>query len=146
MEMEITEGTLKDALFVLNNLPEFDPLFSPGYYEEKIKDKSPLILVAKVDGKLAGCKVGYDKFKDGSFYSWLGGVIPEYRRLGLAKELALRQEAWALQKGFESVKFKTLNRHKKMLTFALNHGFDIYNLKPKDELENYRIELIKHLI
>jgi hypothetical protein len=32
-----------------------------------------------------------------------------------------------------------------MLLFAIKNGFKIYNVKPKAELEHYRIELIKEL-
>ena len=65
--------------------------------------------------------------------------------MGLAKKLADFQEKWALENGFSAIRFKTLNRHKAMLTFAINNGFQIYSVKPKDEIENYRIELIKDL-
>lgn len=143
--MEIRQGSLQEALEVLRGLPEFDPLLSTKHYGERIANKSHLIIIASVDGNLAGCKLAYDRFEDGSIYSWLGGVIPKYRKLGLAKKMARFQEEWALENGFDGIRFKTLNRHKAMLTFAINNGFQIYNVKPKDEIENYRIELIKDL-
>lgn len=145
MTIEIQKGTLIEALKILESVPEFDPLLESDYYEDKIKDKVHIILLAKVDNKTVGCKVGYHKHKDGSLYSWLGGVLPEYREKGIAKLLANKMETWALNNGYSKIRFKTLNRHKAMLAFALKNGFDIFNVKPKDELENYRIELIKHL-
>ena len=145
MDIEIVEGKLEAALQVLRQLPEFDRLLAKDYYFEKLKNKPSLILLAKVDHILVGCKVGYDRYDDGSFYSWLGGVIPGFRKDGIARQLADRQESWAKQNGYESIKFKTLNRHKSMLIFAVKNGFEIYNVKPKDELENYRIEMIKNL-
>lgn len=145
MDISIRQGTMKEALSVLKQLPEFDRLLEDAYYSEKIKGKKHLILVA-LDGKdIVGCKVGYDRFKDDSFYSWLGGVLTSHRKKGIAKKLSISQERWVKEEGFESIKFKTLNRHKAMLHFSLQNGFDIYNVKPKDELENYRIELIKHI-
>lgn len=145
MDIEIVEGALDEALQVLHQLPEFDRLLADAYYFDKLKNKTSLILLAKIDGTVAGCKVGYDRHGDGSFYSWLGGVIPDFRAVGIAKRLADRQEHWAKQNGFRSIKFKTLNRHKGMLIFAIKNGFEIYNVKSKDELENYRIEMIKDL-
>lgn len=145
MVIEIYEGTLPEALKVLGSVPEFDPLLESDYYEGKIKDKAHVILLAKIGDATVGCKVGYHKHKDGSLYSWLGGVLPEYRQLGVAKALADEMEVWALNKGYSKIRFKTLNRHKAMLAFSLKNGFDIFNVKPKDELENYRIELVKHL-
>lgn len=145
MDFSIRKGTIKEALSVLKKLPEFDRLLEDLYYSEKVNGKKHLVLVALEGEQIVGCKVGYDRFKDGSFYSWLGGVILSHRKKGIAKELSIAQEEWAKQEGFDSIKFKTLNRHKAMLHFSLQNGFDIYNVKPKDELENYRIELIKHI-
>ncbi len=145
MEIQIVEGNLTAALEVLHQLPEFDRLLENDYYFDKIRSRESLVLIAKSDASVVGCKVGYDKFQDGSFYSWLGGVIPSARKIGIAKLLASDQEQWAKTKGYKSIKFKTLNRHKTMLIFAIKNGFEIYNVKPKDELENYRIEMIKEL-
>ncbi|WP_339695908.1 GNAT family N-acetyltransferase [uncultured Roseivirga sp.] len=145
MVIDIQKGTLLEALKVLGSVPEFDPLLESDYYEGKVKNKVHIILLAKVDDKVVGCKIGYNKHKDGSLYSWLGGVLPEYRRHGVAKALADEMETWALNNGYAKIRFKTLNRHKAMLAFSLKNGFDIFNVKPKDELENYRIELVKHL-
>ncbi len=145
MEVQIVEGKLTAALEVLHQLPEFDRLLESDYYFDKIRYRESLVLIAKTESSVVGCKVGYDKFKDGSFYSWLGGVIPSERKAGVARLLASHQEQWAKAKGYKSIKFKTLNRHKSMLIFAIKNGFEIYNVKPKDELGNYRIEMIKEL-
>ena len=143
--MEIREGSFSEALEVLKGLPEFDPLLSTDHYVGRMANRPQLIVIALIEEKLAGCKIAYDRFEDGSLYSWIGGVIPAYRKMGLAKKMADYQEEWALKNGFDAIRFKTLNRHKAMLTFAINNGFQIFNVKPKDEIENYRIELIKDL-
>ena len=105
-----------------------------------------LALIAEVEGQPVGCKLGYEKYEDGSFYSWLGGVHPDFRMKGVARKLSEKQEHWAKANGYQSIKFKTLNRHKAMIAFAILNGFDVYNVKPKDELENYRIEMVKDLL
>ena len=104
-----------------------------------------MILVAEIDEQVVGCKIGYDRDADGSFYSWLGGVLASFRQQGVAKMLSDKQEDWAKNEGYDTVKFKTLNKHKAMLQFALKNGFDIYNINPKNTLADYRIELIKTL-
>lgn len=144
-EISIKEGSLEQALEVLAGLPEFDALKPLAHYETELNKANSLILVAWAGDMAVGCKIGYDRFQDGSFYSWLGGVLPDYRKLGVAKQLADHQEAWAIAAGYQSIKFKTQNRHRAMLQFALRNGFAIYNVKPKEALANYRIELVKHL-
>lgn len=146
MEAEILESSVLEAISVLRSLPEFDSMPEDDYYLKRIAGQKHLSLVAKVGSKAVACKIGYDRFNDGSFYSWLGGVDPAFRKQGIAKALANNQEAWAREEGYQCIKFKTLNRHKAMLIFALGHGFEIYNIKPKDELKDYRIELIKNLL
>ena len=72
-------------------------------------------------------------------------VLSEFRKLGVAKSLANYQKEWARKKSFKSIRIKTQNQHKSMLHFALGNGFSIFNVKPKEELDKYRIELIKQL-
>ena len=143
---EIKETALEVALAVLEKLPEFDALKPLGHYREIMEGEKSLVLTTFDDGEAVGCKIGYDRFHDGSLYSWLGGVIPNYRQRGVAKDLAEYQEKWAVENGFTSIKFKTQNRHKAMLQFALRNGFSIYRVTPKAQLAHYRIELIKPLI
>ncbi len=145
MHFSVEQGSLKEALLVLRELPEFDPLLSGQYYRDRLSDHDSYIIVAKSKGKIVGCKIGYDRYKDGSFYSWLGGVIPSYRHLGIAKAMLVDQHEWAKRRGYDRIRFKTLNRHKAMLIFSIKNGFEIFNVKTKDELENNRIELIKYL-
>lgn len=142
----IKETSLATALGVLEKLPEFDTLKAQEHYEQMLSGKKSLIICAFEAGEAVACKIGYDRFEDGSFYSWLGGVASDHRQKGLAKALADFQEDWAMHNGFTSIKFKTRNRLKAMLHFALGNGFSIYNVKPREALEDYRIELIKQLI
>lgn len=146
LSFTIVETDLDTALRVLESLPEFDPLKPYDYYRERLGHSSKLILCAFDKDKPVGCKIGYDHDHDGSFYSWLGGVLPNYRQYGIAKALAEKQEVWALANGFKSIKFKTQNRHIAMLLFAMKNGFNIYEVVPKADLANYRIKLIKHLL
>ena len=144
-EISIREGSLDEALEVLSKLPEFDKLKARDYYQSQLADDSAYILIAHIQDEPIACKLGYDRFQGGSFYSWLGGVLPAYRKLGIAKALARQQETFATSKGYASIRLKTQNRHKAMLLFAIKNGFELDNIKPKAELEFYRIELIKTL-
>ena len=71
---------------------------------------------AEVDGEPAGFKVGYER--ENYFYSWMGAVLPAYRRLGIAQKLADQQEKWAKSAGYTTIRFKTRNHHKGMFIFA----------------------------
>ncbi|WP_247236213.1 GNAT family N-acetyltransferase [Telluribacter sp. SYSU D00476] len=81
-------------------------------------------LLAYDDQRLAGFKMGYRR-KPGHFYSWLGGVLPDYRKQGIASELMQRQHHWCQQNGYRTIRTQTMNRWRTMLILNLRHGFDV---------------------
>lgn len=139
----IREGTIQECVQLSANLPEFVGPPPVEEYEQRFRGVSSLILIAEWEKALAGFKVGYER--DGLFYSWLGGVLPVFRRRGIAQALADRQEEWARSQSYTSITFKTRNQHKNMLIFALRNGFDIVGFKEKSQVETNRI-LLKKLL
>lgn len=144
-EITIRKGSIAEVVALSKQVPEFFQPYSEVTYEKRLQDKPHLILIAEVDGNLAGFKVGYQKETKSEFYSWMGGVLVLYRRLGIATKLAERQESWAKEKGYHIIKFKTRNRLTKMLHFGLHRGFMITDVIKNEELEEYRIILEKSL-
>lgn len=82
------------------------------------------ILLASVEGELVGYKVGYEH-DPSTFYSWVGGVRPEWRGLGIASDLMDRQHAGCRSRGYTKVRTKTQNRYRAMLMLNLKQGFDV---------------------
>ncbi len=123
LDIHVLETDIETAVAVSRCIPELSNPHDVQEYHSRMRGRDSLILVAYVGEEPAGFKVGYDKFNDGSFYSWMGGVIPKFRNHHIAKKLADRQEAWALSRGYRSIRFKTRNKHKAMLMFALSNGF-----------------------
>ncbi len=143
MSFEIKTGTIQTVVDLSKQIEEFNDPHTYEEYEKRLTAVPHIILVAYVGNEPVGFKVAYER--DGLFYSWMGGVLKNWRRKGLAKALADRQEAWARQQGYPSVTFKTRNRLKGMLLFALGNGFDIIDVEPKDNIGEYRILLRKDL-
>ena len=125
-------------------ISEFDSPFTMAEYEKRL-DGSGLVLTAEIDGDPVGFKVGYDRFQDGSFYSWMGGVDPDHRQKGIATELADYQEMWAKSQGYSSIKLKTRNKHEEMIEFSIKRGFDIIDSEPNDDIREIRIWMEKIL-
>lgn len=82
------------------------------------------ILVAYDDEKPVGIKMGY-RLDEGRFYSWLGGVLPDYQGLGIASELMRLQHQWCVQQGIKTVETRTRNSFRQMISLNLAHGFEI---------------------
>ena len=144
-QIEIREGSINEAVRVSRNIPEFIDPHDQNIYEQRLAGRDHLILIAYDQKTLVGFKVGYDKFQDGSFYSWMGGIIPDYRRIGIAQQLADYQENYARERGYQSVVFKTRNRHKNMLLFGLNNSFIITSIEARQDPMENRIIMRKTL-
>lgn len=139
----IRRGTIAEAVTISRMLPEFNDPYGAADYEKRFANKPHLVSIALLDNKLTGFKVAYER--DGFCYSWLGGILPNYRRQGIAKALADAQEEWAAERGYTSITMKTRNRHRNMLFMALSRGFNIIGFEEyPDELES-RIWLRKAL-
>jgi ribosomal protein S18 acetylase RimI-like enzyme len=142
-EIRVREGTIAEVVSLSQGVPELETPYPAEIYRKKMNGLPHLVLVATVGGRLAGFKVGYQR--EDYWYSWMGGVLPEFRRLGLARALADAQDNWAKQKGYPTVTFKTRNRHRAMLHFALQRGFNIVAVEPRTTEAEFRIWLRKTL-
>ena len=145
MAITIKTGSVGAAVVLSRQLPEFVHPYEASEYHERLGKVPHLILIAYWENQPAGFKVGYQRETDESFYSWLGGVLPQFRRKGIARKLAERQEAWAWQQGYKKIRFKTRNRHRSMLKFALDNDFQIIGVDPQPKLNEYRIWMEKTL-
>ncbi|MEP2274284.1 MAG: GNAT family N-acetyltransferase [Reichenbachiella sp.] len=143
--VKIRIGTIKEVVAISQKVPEFGRPHGTEVYEQRLKDKMNLIAIAEMQNQLVGFKVGYDKFNNKSFYTWMGGVIPQFRKSGVAKALAQFQEGFAKANGFVSIVLKTRNKHKNMLCFAISSGFDIIEIEEKPDVSENRILLRKKL-
>ena len=141
--LQIIEGTIKQAVEISKQIPEFENPYEIGEYKRRLNEKMNLVLIAYWKGNPAGFKIGYQV--NDHFYSWLGGVIPKFRKNKIAEELACFQQRWVKEKGIKIIKMKTHNKHKAMLQFALSDGFYITGLDKQDNRKESRIFLDKEL-
>ncbi|MGE6650329.1 GNAT family N-acetyltransferase [Shewanella colwelliana] len=125
---QITDTQLL-ALIELNRaIPEFESRYTLADYQQRLQNKPALLQFIYVEGELAGFKLGYSE-KTGQFYSWLGGILPDFRQLGLAKTLLVDQEAWGKDNGISHIEVKTYNRFATMLQMLIRQGYQIAALQ-----------------
>lgn len=142
----IREGSIEECLKISEQIPEFAlGNYTEAVYRQRLSNKPHLILVAEIEKELVGFKVGYERYADRTFYSWLGGVIPSYRKLKVASFLANYQEEWAIENGYNAIALKTRNKFKNMLLFALKSGFLIETIEKKEDIQENRIVLRKKI-
>lgn len=136
--------SIQSILKLLNSIPEFSGTFSEEMFHERLSADS-IMLVATINEKPVGCKIAYNRFEDGSYYSWLGGVLPEFRNKGVAQLLNNEMEFFAKEKGYTSIIFKTRNKFKPMLHFAIKNGYHIVDIEQKRDILENRIILRKSI-
>ncbi|WP_299796861.1 GNAT family N-acetyltransferase [uncultured Shewanella sp.] len=143
---KLTPELLNCLLELNQQIPEFDKPYPAEEYRLRLSHKPILIMFIRVEGELAGFKLGYEL--DGStFYSWLGGVIPEYRNLGLAQSLLQAQESWARENNYQYIEVKTLNRFSSMLAMLTASRYQIIDMTQKtDKVEDNKIRLQKSIL
>lgn len=79
------------------------------------------------------------------FYSWIGGVLPEYRGKGIAKALIKKQHALIPALGHKCVRTFTENKYREMLILNIKSGFDVIGVYKSDHDEKQTIMLEKML-
>lgn len=144
-KITVKQVVIEEAVKVSATITEFDAPFTKDYFEERYKGKEKLIIVAYVNDTPAGYIVGYDKFGDGSFYCWMAGVNPKYRKLGLLKEMMKYEDAWAKKRGYKKIKIKTRNNRREMLAYLVKYGFFFTEVVSYPNIEDNRILLEKKL-
>ena len=106
-----------------------DKVFGSSFDHEKIPKRLSLVKdvcfqTAWIENRLVGFKLGYALNED-LFYSWLGGVAPEFRGLGIAQGLMEQQHKWCLEKKYNWIETRTKNRWRSMLILNLKNDFKI---------------------
>lgn len=146
--VRVREGSLSEGWAIYQQLPEFSGgQLSQSDFEHRLNNSSAIVLVAEADGQAVGFKAGYDRYADGSFYSWLGGVVSDARRDGVAQALLLEQERLVVVAGYDRIYVKTRNRFVGMLMLLLNNGYGVVGVKLPDDLPiaDGRLTLLKVL-
>lgn len=97
---------------------------SPDFHERLNKKPKLSVLMAQSD-RIEGFKIGYERFR-GVFFSWIGGVLQESRRKGIARTLLRRQHVLCLERGYNEIQTETFGDGKAMLLLNIQEGFEVY--------------------
>jgi hypothetical protein len=122
----------------------FEHPFGLEKIRERVSGKAAFLSIhAYSDGAIVGFKTGFS-IDCGVFYSWIGGVDPQRRRLGLGKHMMLIQHRELKALGFVKVQTKTQNRFRDMIILNLKSGFEIVDTFV-EEGKGFQILLEKRL-
>lgn len=104
----------------------FGPKFSLSPdFEGRLNEKRELSVLVAQSNELVGFKIGYERYR-GIFFSWLGGVIENSRRKGIARELLRQQHHLCLERGYSEIQTEASGDGKAMLLLNIQEGFEVY--------------------
>lgn len=139
---EITKENIRTiAPLIEKSFGDWDPKWFHSTFDSY---KRFYLTTAYIGEQAVAFKLGYE-LNTRLFYSWLGGVIGEYRGLGIASALMTWQHEWCRKNGYVKIQTKTQNRFQDMLILNLKHGFAIIGTHESDE-KGLKIILEKKLI
>jgi GNAT superfamily N-acetyltransferase len=123
----------------------YNEIFRPGrehasFVHRMGSRRNPLILLAQIDKRPAGFALGYE-IKQSTFYCWYIGVLPDYRRAGVAAQLMEAMTAWARDQGYQLIRFECYNRHRPMLHLAIRQNYNIVGIRYDADAEDNLIIL-----
>jgi hypothetical protein len=79
-------------------------------------------------------------------YTWIGGTRRDWRGQGHFRTLTERQEAWALERGFDEIIVKTKNKFYEMRGTLDRLRFDVVKYEPHPDNRESKVYLSKTLL
>jgi len=115
----------------------FRPARDTEFFRRRFQGRhNPLILLAQLDKRPVGFSTGFE-LKPNTFFSWLIGVLPQYRRTGIATQLHEAEVAWAREHGYKYIRMECQNGHRPILHLCIATGFNIVGIRlDQDRSEN----------
>lgn len=145
MGVSIREGDVAEVARLESAIPEFAKPKTLHDLRQRLRaDRGALVLVAIDGGHPVAFKAGYALAPD-TFYSWVGAVLPQYRRSGIARQLLHAQESRLRGLGHARVRVKSRNAFPGMLRLLLSEGYRIVGLEPVPSVEDPKIVFEKLL-
>lgn len=112
-------------------------------FYKKTKKFDVLVFIYEEKGENIGYSIVVDKEEQKTLYAWYGGILSEYQSKGITKKFFDMIVDVAREKSYNSITVATSNLRPHMLTFAINSGFDICDIKKRDTGEGKKLTFTK---
>ena len=121
------------------------PSVDVSFFERRLgHHRQVLAMIAELEGKPVGFACGYE-LRPSTYYSWLYGVLPDARRLGVGSQLMDAQHAWVRTHGYEMIRLECYNQHRPMILLAVKRGYEIIGIRWDSHTSNNLVVFEKNL-
>ena len=126
--VEIVTSNSEKIASMIQALPEFAFKNSSTDIRSRIEGRQYTVVTARSNGFDAGFMVCYEE-DDCSYYNWIMGVLPRFRRSGIGNALIRHFAEAALAAKCPRLRVKTMNKYRSMLRLLVDCHFDIVALE-----------------
>lgn len=123
----------------------FGKEFPKESFYKKSKAYDVLIFKYESNNLDIGYSIVVDQKDIKNFYAWYGGVLPDYQGNGITLKFFDYLKDLAMKKEYKSITVATSNLRPHMLKFAIDYGFDIYDIKKRNSGEGNKIYFIYNI-
>ena len=104
-----------------------------------------LRMIARIQDRPVGFFLGFE-LKPTTFFAWFYGVLPDFRRQGIASQLMDAVHEWTKDHEYESVRLECHNSARAMLHLAIELGYIIAGIRWEPERADNLVILEKSLV
>jgi GNAT superfamily N-acetyltransferase len=119
--ISIEESTIEELYKFERNIPEFQNYSDLEELKSRLSDTGHIIKAVE-DAEILGFTAGYP-INSITYYLWISGVFPHYRKRGVAKDLLDYLEKMVREEGFQIMRVKSMNQFKAMIHFLINNDY-----------------------
>jgi GNAT superfamily N-acetyltransferase len=111
----------------------YNQIFRPPRDEEHFQRRylgrhNVVQMVARLGDRPVGFLLGFEQ-KPRVFFTWFYGILPQYRRQGIASQLMEAIHSWCKLNDYESIRIECYNQHRPMLHMAIHHEYDVIGIR-----------------
>jgi|SRR5579871_4263683 len=107
----------------------FRPTRNAEFFQRRYLGRHNVLqMVARIEERPIGFFLGFE-LKPDVFFSWFYGVLPDYRRQGIASQIIEAVHEWAREHDYEAIRFECYNQHRPMLHLGIALGYDIVGIR-----------------
>jgi GNAT superfamily N-acetyltransferase len=87
-----------------------------------------LSMIARIKDRPVGFFMGFE-LKPTTFFAWFYGVLPDFRRQGIATQLMEAVHDWARENEYESIRLECHNSARSMLHLSIALGYIVAGIR-----------------
>jgi len=107
----------------------FTPQQDEQFFRRRFQGRHNVsMLVALLDERPVGFIVGFELMPT-TYFSWVCGVLADFRRTGVATQLMQAQQGLAQDHHYGTIRFECQNQHRPMLHVAIREGYDLVGIR-----------------